>query len=467
MASSETPRETDDAIVWVSDDKMGVYLTGTVPEDDPASLVAEIREQFNELGIPTAFTDERLVSLLRDAAQRKNPVKDLPLLKGIPPEAGKDGYIEWAADFFNPGFAVDPDTGNIDYRKRAAQVEVEADQLLATIVPPEPGKAGVNVMGEKLPPGRPFRPRVIHRKNVRHDEESGSYYARINGRVRWEDPQLEVDEVIVIKDDVGLASGDIDHRGAVIVEGDVQRGATIQADGDVDIRGVVEAAHIATKGSLTVHKGVFGADESKIEVGGSVHAHFLNECDIEAGREVVVEREIVHSKVKTRGELICPNGRLFGGEIVALGGIVVGQAGSEGMVRTVLTAGYDFKLRDELEADEERAAELKPKVEKAEGKLKAVLGTRKRDQLQPAQRTALAQAISKLNELRSELDAARSRIENCKRKSEGLRKYEIEMRKRAYPEVVIHLAGHTHHLEDELIGPVRARLLNDRIRLSD
>ncbi len=76
-----------------------------------------------------------------------------------------------------------------------------------------------------------------------------------------------------------------------------------------------------------------------------INAKYIDGGDIQADKDIVVEREIINSTLHTFGAVVVPKGRIVGGEIVALRGIYVGRAGSKSYTPTLLVAGEDFSVR--------------------------------------------------------------------------------------------------------------------------
>lgn len=81
---------------------------------------------------------------------------------------------------------------------------------------------------------------------------------------------LAIESVYEIKEDVSLKTGNIDFNGTVIIRGDVPTGFSIKASGDILIDGLVEAAHIEAKGSVTIVKGIVGSRTGGIIAGGKM-----------------------------------------------------------------------------------------------------------------------------------------------------------------------------------------------------
>ncbi len=353
----------------VAADRMGVLLDCPMPGEDMASLAARIVQELSSLGIASPPTPSELEQLLRHAAESNPRLVNVVIAEGEEPVPGKDGAIEWTEDFFSSSFAVDENTGAIDYWRRTAQVTVREGQLLARAMNPVAGRDGRDVLGNRIRVPKPKRPRIFGGPNVQVEEKDGTrnFYAAAQGRIRWASDVISVDEIYTVQGSVGLETGYIIYPGVVVVKKDVLRGSRIEAGGEVEVMGTVEAADILAGGGITVHGGMTGGEGRTIKAAGSIHAKFILNAEVEAGEDIVVEREIVNSTVKAGGMVSIPRGRVVGGEISALGGIVVGQAGSEGLVPTHLVAGMDPSASAEKDVENEASeAPTKPVTEKVE-----------------------------------------------------------------------------------------------------
>ena len=332
----------------VTNDRMAVLLDCDVTIDNLEPLVDVTLDELSHLNLQSPPDRAQLKEQLRGELEKDPHLVDIVLIQGTPLIQPIDGRIEWAGDFFNTSFVVDEETGKIDYRRRTGESSIKEGDLLACIIPSVKGRDGRDVFGKKIsmPPGK--RPRIHAGENVRRDEEGNAFYARASGRIRWMNNVVSVDRVYTVRGNVGLETGNISHPGALVVMKDVQEGSKIDVGGDIEVHGIIEAADIKAGGNLTVRGGIIGDNEHRIEVKGSIHAKFILDADVQAEGDIVVESEIVHSFLKTHGAVTITRGRIVGGEVIALGGIEAGQAGTSASIPTQLIAGEDYSRREEI-----------------------------------------------------------------------------------------------------------------------
>lgn len=450
--------------VKVSADGLSVLVDCVVTEANVGQLVDMLSSELKVLKIASPPDRDALLSwVVGQVSEHGTLLRDAVVVKGVSPVAPVDGQIEWTGNYFDSGFVIDETTGAIDYRRRAAQRSVQPGQLLAKIKLPVPGVDGQDVFGRRIRTPKAKAALIRTGENVRKEGPEGSIHAAVEGRVRWADDTLSVDEVCMVEGSVGLESGNIDHPGAVEVMQDVLEDAVVKAKGDVEVRQVVEHADIETGGSLTVRGGISGGTTHKILAAGSVHARYILDAHVEAGQDVAVEREIVHSSVKTRGAVLMPKGRLIGGETVALQGGVIGQMGSPAVVPTTFVAGEDFRLSALLKDKEAALAQLNGELAQLETKMQTILG--RVAKLSPESQSKLDEMQKQGELLKQQIEALTVEIQETREASELDTRYAVEVRTVIYPEAIFCMGRERLRVQKEMPGPVRVCLLDDRIQV--
>ena len=459
--------EQDPLEVRIADDHMKVFVTCTVTADGFGPLLDEVQERLVALRVEPTPTREEVAVRLAEAVQKAGPkLNEVTLLEGKAPAPPVDAQIDWPRDFFASGFVVDEKTGEMDYWRPAAQLDVAAGEHLARLRLPQDGTEGRNVLGKPIPPARPKTARLTAGRGVRREQGDGEerFCAEHAGRIRWVSDTLSVDQVYQIKGDVGLKTGHVKHSGAVIVKGDILEGSRVTATGDVEVSGMIEAADIEAGGSLVVKGGISGKLHEPLHVAGAVTAKFIVDAEIEAGGDVQAVTEIVQSTVKTQGAVSIPSGRIVGGEIVALNGITAGQAGSGGGVQTLLTSAVDYVLSRRLQGQEGKALEMLAefrRIRKTVAPFKDKL-----EDLQSSQRVALMklnvratelkQAIAKLGIAADELDAL----------AQGMGRPFIEIEKVLHSDTRLCIRGEKLVARETRKGPLRVALIRGAMQLT-
>jgi len=458
-------REPPEYNLRVSRDKVSVRLDCPDPHRNLDATVAQIMSDFTVLEIPLYPDTEILTSILKGACQPGEHLWDCPIIMGQAAEPTQDGRVEWARDFFQQGWAVDEDSGATDFWEKLERASVHEDELLATLHHPVEGEPGLNVFGNEIPVAKPKKIKLRPGKGVRTEEQDHGilFYATINGRLRHAEGSLAVDDVFLVKGNVSLETGNIHHTGAVQIQGDVETGATIEADGDIIVKGMLDPCNITCGGSLTVAGGIVGDEAHHIQVGGGLLAKYIGEATVTAGGDITVDNEIDHSDIRTRGRIRIEKGRIAGGTIMARMGIKVGEAGASGSSRTILMAGVDYTLAPRLETCEERIR----KMSEAQDKIALTLDKVKQKQapLTPEEATIVAGLEAKNRDLGQAIIDENLEVSRLKREARIGAIAEVVMLKQVWSGTTIHLGEYKTVVKASIEKPRIAQLRKTRVRV--
>ncbi len=447
----------------ITGDGMAVLLDCDVTTNELDPLVVALGNELKKLGIKDPPSQKQLKEQLHHAAKENPHLVDFVLIKGRPPVPPQHGRVDWADDFFSTGFVEDKKTGRADYRQRAAHESVTKGTLLARQIPVKNGKDGENVFGKPIPAEKPieYYPKVG--KNVRFNLQENTYVAETNGRVRLNNDVLSVDEVYVIEENVDMTTGNISHTGAVVVNKDVLHDAKVEAAGKIEVHGMVESAEIRTGGDLTVHGGIRQSEDHTIVVEGGIHAKFIDGGYIQANTDIVVESEIVNSNVKTLGAVIIPRGHIVGGEILALKGIYVGQAGSKAGTPTMLVAGENFSIRNKLSLRKTKIKRIETELAKLKSFMDKLMTNPESIPTHSPEEYEKKQV--KISESEQELQSLIEEVEDIKAKALRGAKKHIVVEKTLYPKTTLCLGDEKLIVDEEYSGPIRAEIVKGEIKL--
>jgi hypothetical protein len=450
--------------VYVSDDKLSVLLDCPDPLPVLDETVATVMEAFRKLKIPEYPDAELLTQMLAACAHDGQALVAQPLIQGYDAEPSRDGRLEWARDFFVEGWEVDAETGAIDFWARLDNRAVTAGEWLLKLHPPVTGEPGLNVFGQKIAVGRPQKERMRCAKGVtqRDDEQGITWFeAEVSGRVRLNNGTLAVDDVYVVKGNLGLATGNIRHTGTLQIEGDIEQGVTIEVNGDVVVRGMIEPCNITTGGSLQVGGGIVGQEDYRISVGGSVQARYIRDANLDAIGDVTVGNEVSHAVIRTLGRVLVTNGRIGGGTTIARAGITVGQAGAAGATGTVLVAGVDYLVEPTVARMEGDLAEL----EKRRGFLAAEMARLRAMPADEAIAATLRELVREAAALPGAITQATAAIKRYIEEAEAACHPEIAALKEVWSGTSIQLGSERMPVRASVRKPRLARLLNGKVRL--
>ena len=228
---------------------------------------------------------------------------------------GQGGYYEF---FFDKDLKENAPTiredGSVDYSP-VIQL-VEKSQLLAEYHHAVEGATGYTIFGSPI---APIPSRELPELQCENVERVGDkYYAAIKGKVSLNGNKLTVKNCLDIDGDVGYHMRTITFNGDVHIHGDVLNDVTINADGNVEVDGVIEGATIHAGRDIIVHHGIHGMDKAVIEAGGSVTTNFIEEADVRAVGSIVVDH-IINANVVSQNGVFAQgrSGQILGGKVTA------------------------------------------------------------------------------------------------------------------------------------------------------
>jgi len=160
-----------------------------------------------------------------------------------------------------------------------------------------------------------------------------------------------------------------------------------------------------------------------------------------------------------------PVGRVAGGEVMALGGIVVGQGGSEGNVPTLLVAGEDFWIGDAIGAKERQAEQLERDLQKLRNAA-GPLALRGKKRLTAEQKEIVEKLLKQISEADARLEDLRDDIAKMQEESRLRAKPEIVVNATVYPETTLAIRGKSLRVREAVRGPLRASVVAGKVDLS-
>ena len=247
---------------------------------------------------------------------------DYVFAKGDPPEIGKDAKIEY---FFNTNPNLKPkynEDGSVDYRDLNTINNVEEGDLLARLIPAEPGKPGKDIMGHDIMT-RPVKNKHLrYGKHIRISDDRTELYSETQGHVKLANDQVYVSDVYTVPKDVDNSTGNIEFSGNVHVKGNVRGGFSVIARGDVVVEGVVEDALIQAGGQVIIRRGIHGMNKGIIDAEGNVISQFIENATIFSGGYVEAG-SVIYSEVNASKDVVVNDRKGFiAGGVIRAGGKV-------------------------------------------------------------------------------------------------------------------------------------------------
>ncbi len=224
----------------------------------------DIKEVLEENSVVYGLDESSIAKL----AQSEEPTSEV-VAKGLPVQEGIDGYIEYVVRTEMELVESDEEAMKVNLRERYYIPQVEEGEVIGIIYPPEEGIPGCKVTGEEVPPAPVHEKSISCNEGAEMSEDESQVIATITGRPVVNKGQTDivgVDKFFVHNGDVDMESGNLHFNGHLRVEGAVEEGMTVFANGDIIISGSVASAYIIGGGEVNING---NSINSNVKAGGA------------------------------------------------------------------------------------------------------------------------------------------------------------------------------------------------------
>ncbi len=331
----------------------------------------DILAQLEKKGIIYGIDQNAIIDFMED----RQYATDYVFAVGKQPKVGQDAKIEYK---FNTNPDLRPkynEDGSVDYRNLNTINEVDVGDLLARLVPADPGMPGKDVYGKEIPTRHVNTKQLRYGKNIRISKDLKEIYSEVKGHVKLVDDQVFVSEIYEVVADVDNSTGNIEFPGNVHVAGNVRGGFSVIAQGDVVVEGVVEGALIQSGGQVVIKQGIHGMQKGLIDAQGNVICQFIENAKIYSGG-FVETGSIIFSEVNATKDIIVNDhkGFIAGGVIRAGGKVESHTMGSTMGAITRIEVGMApekkeqyLVLQKDISAKNKRISKLLPVIKTYQG----------------------------------------------------------------------------------------------------
>ena len=296
---------------------------------------------------------------IRDMLENRVYETPVCIARAIPAKCGSNGVIDFKYEKKRVIQPKHDETGDVNFRELDTIVKIHKGDVIAEIIPPTEGEAGLNIFGEVIPPepGKPAKPTIGKNSVISAD---GRYIiAACDGHIMYGVGCFNVEDTVTIRTDLDISVGNLDFFGDIVIKGNVMEGFTVKAGKSIKVEGSVFSATLIAGGSITVGGGIIS---SEVECEGNVVAGFCQSSKIMA-KGNVSSKEFAFCELFCYGELNATgtNGTIVGGNLTSMRDVTANTIGSEKYTQTVINIGdcsvtfaRKRKAEGELEQYEER-----------------------------------------------------------------------------------------------------------------
>jgi uncharacterized protein (DUF342 family) len=437
--------------VYLDNSQMEAYLTvyGPANGGTPVSL-EQAQAALTENGVVEGI----MIEAVNQALQPDDWEKTILVARGRPAQDGVDGSIEYKFPQVNEALKpIVMEDGRVDYKTLNLFHNVVRGQLLAVRIPPQPGVPGITVRGRTLLPKGGKNVVLPRGKNTVVDESGNQLYAVVDGHVSIVDNKVTVHNVLELKGDIDLSSGNIDFVGSVAIKGNITSGFVVKASGDVQVNGTIEGALVEAGGNVLVKNGIAGGYKAFVKANGSIFAKFAENAKMESNGDVVISDAIVQCVVKANGSI-----RVEGKKGTIVGGML--QAGEEISARTIgsplspqtsLEVGINPQLREESKNINHLFLEKRKALDTVSQHLSAYQKSAINiDNLPDKRKLVIIRLLDDFKKLKEELQEIEAKKEALDSEMNRIQKGRVKVSDTVYPGVQITIGHSIYTVNDSM-----------------
>lgn len=383
------------------------------------------------------------------------------IARGTEPRHGSDGHIEWLVKEptpttptenapENPEGATDAD---VSFYERSAFIVVKAGDVLGKIHPPTHGQDGRDVTGKNIAAreGRDY--------DFKHDEslmvgKGNMVLAQADGLLDRSGNTICIRDTISVDEYVDFNTGNISFNGNIEIRKGVRDCFKVQADGDIEVQGLIEAATIIAGGELRALGGFAGRERGTANIKGDLIAKYLDAVEVNVRGNLCVDRELINCNTEVLGGIDSPRGAIIGGDTLVAGRVEVAELGAEGLPQTTVQINvvphldpliHDLeRIIDGLIDDRDKLVEEQEMIQKTSG-----------SRVTSQHKERLCELMYEIAEVQALLDRAEPSIEKVREKADSMRLADVTVHKKVHPNTVLVCDGLSYKVKNEIKGPVR------------
>ena len=436
----------NDIILEIEKDGLSAYITLIKHEDEDSQL--NYMDFFNEIKghIPYGLNE----TLLRSILESKIIDRKMLIAEGKRPVDGKDGSIKYYFEMEKPLLPKILPDGTVDYRELDSINTVEKDDLLAEIIQPIEGIAGIKVDGTEIPYKKGRTPKHKFGKNVILSFDGNTLTAETSGLVELKNGRVSVSKLLQLEN-VDSAVGNINFDGDVVVSKDILNGYSVNSTGAVEVKGAVEGGYINCESDVLIRQGIQGYNKLAIETKGSLGTKFIENaiCNVKGN---VTSEAIMHSNISSDSNILVlgKKGLIVGGSCRATYEIRARVIGSTMATTTVLEVGINPELKLKHDKIDIELKNAKNNLKKIEQSLNVLTTLKNADKLDENKAKLYEDLVKAQLTLNIDINKSEQILKKLKAEMNQLTRGQIKVADVIYPGVKIVIGNSFMFIKDEI-----------------
>lgn len=433
--------------VTVSPDKMEAYIYVHPPVKGKELNKVDVYKTLEDNNIKSGILNDEIDKLVNERIYDKRVL----IAKGKPAINGEDAKIECKFNVSQDKTIFIAEDGKVDYKELSLIKNVNKGEVLAVLIPSTKGSNGENVHGIEIK-ARDGKQIIMPKgKNVEVSEDGLQLISLIDGEVKIVENKISVFPVHTVQGNVDNSTGNIRFLGKVVVKGNVLTGFNIDADGDVEVFGVVEGAIINSRGSIILHRGIQGMNKGKLVCEGDLIAKFIENSNVHAKGNIQTDA-IMHSTVYCGKKLEVQGrkGLIVGGEIKASDEIRAKIIGSPMATITEVEVGVNPDVRKKYESLKQDKVKKSENMVKLTQAVDVLTKLSKKEELSSDKRELLNKSIILKLQTQKALDDLEKEIKEIEEYIEDISNGKIKVENVVYPGTKITIGNSSMYVRDQI-----------------
>ncbi|MDR2578196.1 MAG: FapA family protein [Chitinispirillales bacterium] len=443
----------------VAPDMMSAELTA-LPAGERGTMptVGFIRNFLKSKNIAYGVDENELAFLMGQISKGISAPMTVIVAEGQRAMKGDDGRVEFCFNTdSSPMPSINPD-GSVDYKSVNIVTTVQAGAILAKLHPPSMGRPGMDLAGraaKALDGAAAAMPAGAG--TIVSPTDPNTLTALIDGVAKFDGTAVNVTEGYVISSDIDHSTGNVNHQGSVVINGDVKSGFEVNCVGDLQVNGMVEDCKIAVKGNVLCRYGFTGKGGGVIVTGGDVNLGYIKNQMLITDGNVNIAKDAINSNITARKSI-----RIYGHTLSAVGGTLITTESI--VLKTVGTVSGAITTL-QIDPEPELVTELAQMEAAAEGhaaNIQKIEKTLKNTAVDKPTANKLKDTIIQLHQQR---DAVKLKMREI---NVAINKFEnsfIRIDRLAYPGTIIKIGPYTKALSSPLAGGKTIRVIDGEIRI--
>lgn len=433
-------------ILAITKDFMKAYLM-IKTDDNNAKMSEEFLQEFlKKHNVIYGLQKDKIEEIVRLSKFNSS----IEVAKGEHPVSGEDGFIKY---YFDKNRKVQPkfdEEGKIDFKELNFVENIKKGQTLAEKFLPKEGVDGINVFGEKVKANKGKDINLKLGKNVEFSNDNLKIISSCDGRIEFSDGKISINTVLDIKGSIDSSTGNVRFNGDIVIYGDIKAGFSIEADGSIQVNGVIEGASVKAKGNLIVKSGIQGTEKGIIFSGGNLICKYIENSNVICEGDITTDF-IVHSHIVCQKSVnvIGGKGLIAGGEIKAKSEIKANIIGSPMGTKTNIEVGFDPKIKDELKSHIEERKMIEKNLKDLSLNINSFKELMKRGALDSKSKEIFIKSIETYNQFSEKFEILNKNIQLIESQVQSSTEGIIIVNKKIFPGVRINIGFFTKYIQEE------------------